>query len=1280
MQRYEERVLPGGGRIKEQVAMELIAKAQTLQARLSQTPSQNAYLVRLLSRKAKGRTLTHAGQWLISHRRTVEQQADALVHALRYVKLPVLRQGVFAGYARIYALMALCVLQHGGAADEADMHRTLMAYREYGELTLLEIRYAVPMARLAMLELCGALAQDELNALQAADSAYKIAARLQKGNSNGSSVPLFALVGGDAFAVHLQRALCACRPHTFLQFSQRAAFALDTTATGANRRYLCTIQKKNAQAHRALKGLWALCTVEAYPSLRNSSMAWNLCRQDRDFRRLSEDTQAAVCREIGVLAQRARCKESDVVRTALEGAQHLDGPLLTTALLGPGRQALLVRLGLRKCVARRDGWHLAQTRARALPFVLTALILYATLRARAPFLEVLGGTFFGYVIVAAVCNRCFAFVRHHLQHTLPLPRLRRVPYDAPVVVALPILTGEVERIDACLHALVTTSFAFAQARRYVLLCDFPDDSRPHGAADETLYAHAKEKVEQYNRQYGPKFALLTRARTLMPREGKWMGKDRRQGQLQCLHAALRGEASQDVRWDGAPVPEGISFVLLLDEGTLPPAGEAQKLLCTLLHPQNADIGFVCPRMAADADSLDCSALNRLYAPQGFLRDPSQCVPSAPGMPLTRAQGMYRIKAWERAAQRLPLSELLFAEEALFFLCNGRVCEQVQFVTSFPTRYTARAKRVHRHARGLWQLLPVAAGVSHKQGRYIRLPSALWWRVAGQLTDQFVPLATTQLLAIATFSALPFAFYLLLALFPYALDALLALGEGALSACHAQDRPAFAVWPRRLLRAVSDVILCAYDASFALDAALRTLYATFVQKRGYLLLMTAEHAARGDARTLWGYVRQMTPALIFNGAVVVFVYFQKPQHFAAVLALVALWALSPLWAVLLDERRPARGVPQSRALSMLAQRMWEGVQPFLQRAPHLLPAWADVDGPQHAAQTHAACLGASLLAPLCAHELGLIRREEAVAYAAQTLQTIWDLPKWRGHCYNWVSFPDGQPAQGAHASLAASGVLAACLITAQQALSALGEAAAAWQAWQLAASMDFTALYDAQAHLFCAQSDAPAHLRLRSEEGYMAALIAVGLSQVPAQALAHLHTVHGGKRACGAPMSRTGSLTGYLLPQLFWPASRHTRQARMGRAALCAQQREAGRQPFGACAYADRAGGLRSDGARALSLHSEDAAGGVEPSASLFSLCVSPKSSLRNLRRLQRGGTRARYGYIARVHGGETDAWYDLAAHGLGLLALTGALAPQAVHRWARQAPAIGAILPVFYAQ
>ena len=75
MQRYEERVLPGGGRIKEQVAMELIAKAQTLQARLSQTPSQNAYLVRLLSRKAKGRTLTHAGQWLISHRRTVEQQA-----------------------------------------------------------------------------------------------------------------------------------------------------------------------------------------------------------------------------------------------------------------------------------------------------------------------------------------------------------------------------------------------------------------------------------------------------------------------------------------------------------------------------------------------------------------------------------------------------------------------------------------------------------------------------------------------------------------------------------------------------------------------------------------------------------------------------------------------------------------------------------------------------------------------------------------------------------------------------------------------------------------------------------------------------------------------------------------------------------------------------------------------------------------------------------------------------------------------------------------------------
>ena len=82
MQRYEERVLPGGGRIKEQVAMELIAKAPTVQAGLSQTPSQNAYLVRLLARRGRGRALTHAGRWLVSHRRTVEQQAEALTRTL----------------------------------------------------------------------------------------------------------------------------------------------------------------------------------------------------------------------------------------------------------------------------------------------------------------------------------------------------------------------------------------------------------------------------------------------------------------------------------------------------------------------------------------------------------------------------------------------------------------------------------------------------------------------------------------------------------------------------------------------------------------------------------------------------------------------------------------------------------------------------------------------------------------------------------------------------------------------------------------------------------------------------------------------------------------------------------------------------------------------------------------------------------------------------------------------------------------------------------------------
>ena len=1278
MQRYEERVLPGGGRIEQGVAMELIAKAQTLQARLWQTPLQNAYLVRLLARKGRGRTLTHAGQWLTAHQRTIAQQADALAHVLHKVELPVLRQGVFAGYARIYALMALCVLQNGGTADEAAMRRTLMAYRRYGELTLLEIRYAVPMARLAMLELCGALAQDELNTLQAADSAQKIARRLRRGRTDGASVPLFALVGGDAFAVHLQRSLCACRPHTFLQFSQRAAFALDTTAPGANRRYLRTIQQKNAQAHSAIKGLRALCAVAYYPSLRQSSMAWNLCVQDRDFRRLSEDTQAAVCREIGLMALAAGVRESDVVRAALDGAQHLDGPLLTHALLGGGRRALLARLGLRKRIPR-NGWHLGQAATHALPFFLAVLILCATLRAHAPVLEVLGGTFFGYVIVAAACNRCFAFCRHHLQRTLPLPRLRCAPCDAPVVVALPVLTAERERIDACLRALTTASFAFAQARRYVLLCDFPDDSRPHGTADAALYAHAREKVEQYNRQYGTKFALLTRARTMMPREGKWMGKDRRQGQLQCLHAVLRGKAPQDVRWDGAPVPAGIELVLLLDEGTLPPAGEAQKLLCTLLHPQNAGIGFVQPRMAVDDDSLACSALNRLYAPQGYLRHPAQRASAAPGLPLTRVQGMYRMEQWERAAQMLPLNELLQPDEALFFLCNGRTCQDVQFVLSFPTRYTARAKRVHRHARALWQLLPLAAGTSRKGGRYIRLPGAMWWRVATLLTDSFAPLATTQLLAIATFSALPFAFYLLLALFPYAVDVLLALGEGALETC-VPGRPAFWVWPRRLLRAVSDVILCAYDASFALDAALRTLYGGFVQKRGYLLLMTAEHAARGDARTLLGYVRQMTPALIFNGVVVVFVYLQKPQHFLAVLALVALWGLSPLWAVYLDERRTARSAPQDETLPMLAQRMWEGMAPFLQRAPHLLPAWAEGEGLQGASQTHAACLGASLMAPLCAHALGLIDPQEAARLSTQTLQRIWDLPKWQGHCYNWVSLLEKRPVQGAHASLDASGVLAACLLLAEQALLELDAPAAARQAWQLASSTDFAALYDEQNGLFCLHSDDPSHLRLRPETGSVAAHLAVGLSQVQAQALCELVSVHGGKRACAAPLSRTGSLFCYGLPLLFWPASRHTRLARMARSALRAQRREAGRRAFGACAYVDRAGGLRHDGAPALSLYGERMDGGLQPAASLLSLCFCEKTALSNLRRLQREGARARYGYPACVQDGAPGPWYDLCANGLGLLALTLTLAPQAVRRWSRHAPALCAVLPILCAQ
>jgi cyclic beta-1,2-glucan synthetase len=130
-----------------------------------------------------------------------------------------------------------------------------------------------------------------------------------------------------------------------------------------------------------------------------------------------------------------------------------------------------------------------------------------------------------------------------------LPRLdfsAGIPAENNTVVAVPTLLCESAEIDGLLDSLEVRYLANRDLHlSFALLSDLRDAPREHMDGDDALLARARDGVQALNARYRAAgrpapFYLFHRARRWNPREGVWMGWERKRGKLEQFNEALRG--------------------------------------------------------------------------------------------------------------------------------------------------------------------------------------------------------------------------------------------------------------------------------------------------------------------------------------------------------------------------------------------------------------------------------------------------------------------------------------------------------------------------------------------------------------------------------------------------------------------------------------------------------------------------------------------------------------------------------------------------------------------
>jgi cyclic beta-1,2-glucan synthetase len=607
---------------------------------------------------------------------------------------------------------------------------------------------------------------------------------------------------------------------------------------------------------------------------------------------------------------------------------------------------------------------------------------------------------------------------------------------------------------------------------YAILLDPPDADTEETPEDAAIITSAESAIRRLNDRHGSEehtpFLLVTRPRRWNPGEGRWMAWERKRGKLHELNQLILGDPDVDlhIRVGDVARLDGVRFVLTLDADTFLPRGVAARLVSALAHPLNrprfdederlaAGYTVLQPRVETLVESDEETWFTRMFqADEGldlYSHAASNIYQDLFGEGVYVGKGLYDVAAFERSlAGRVPENALLSHD--LFEGVHGRTAlvSDTAVIEDYPSTPAAWMRRLHRWARGDWQLLPwllpwvpTASGARMRN----RLSALARWMMFDNVRRSLV-FPSLFFLAVAGWLVLPGGagwWTGWIVAFP-GVPVLLATASGAPArvrqwASHAPFRRSLRPAVYTVGRWAAAIVFLPWQALTELDAFLRTLFRLMVSRRGLLEWTSAAQTTRSLAggSGLGVNLGPMIPALTVSAALGAAIWLFPPAQAVPPTLLVLAWLASPIvaWALARPRRRRLDDVtPEQRLwLRRLARRTWAYFERLMSPTDHWLPPdnlQIELDrGVAH--RTSPTNIGLGILSVAAAHELGHTTLSRAVAMLTNTFETLERLERHRGHLLNWYETRNLHPLAPRYVSSVDSGNLAACLVATGEAL-------------------------------------------------------------------------------------------------------------------------------------------------------------------------------------------------------------------------------------------------------
>ena len=889
------------------------------------------------------RTISPAAEWLVDNFHIVEEQLREIREDLPprfYRELPKLDAGPLEGYPRVYALTAYFVAHTDSRFDPETLRRYVIAYQRSQPLTMGELWAVAITLRLVLIENLRRLAQSIVRRRLSREEADAFADTLLGIRSDPSRSPeaLAARLRSFerpplsvAFAVHLLQRLRERDPDQTpaLVWLTKLIESQGLTPDDLVRREHQEQVATHLTVRNVITSMRLISSVDWAEFFESVSLVEEALRAGTRVAEMDFATRDRYRHAVEELSRRCPVSEIEIARRAAERAREAretgagDPEAQRRSdpgyyLISRGRQGFEKELGYRVPLSQ---WLRRTYFAAATPgYVGTILVATAAFLALPLVLSAAAGApgwtlaVLALLALAPASEVAVAIVNRDVTELVGprrLPKLELadgIPQDLDTLVVVPaLLTSEDEVRELAERLEVHYLSNSDPGVRFALLTDWADSSEESAPEDEPLFVAAREAVSELNDRHGrladggQRFLFLHRRRLWNPKEGKWIGWERKRGKLHELSRLLRGDEPTTF----FPIEESdratlgrVRYVLTLDADTRLPRGAVRKLVGSIAHPLNRPLldpvagrvvdGYAVlqPRITPTLPlSGQGTAYQRIHSgPAGI--DPyaaavSDVYQDLFGEGIYTGKGIYDVDAFEEALRgRIPEDTLLSHDlfEGLF--ARAGLVTDVELFEQFPAHYEVAAARQHRWARGDWQLLPwLLPAVPDASRRVVPnpIPAIGRWKILDNLRRSlFAPAAFSTLLAGWTLPGVPATVWTVAVLAAFAIPGLFSILVGLVPGRRGISKRSFLRGVGRDLavgigQAAFGVAVLAHQAWLMADGIVRTLFRVLISRRRLLEWVPAAQSEAGIDFALGGFYRRMRGAValavVAGGAVV-----------------------------------------------------------------------------------------------------------------------------------------------------------------------------------------------------------------------------------------------------------------------------------------------------------------------------------------------------------------------------------------------------------------------------